>query len=243
MVLYGILHSKLFHYQNPTYFAFMLVLFSMNNNSRLPTLQIWQAPLEARQLSTLPPSWASLCLLHSCNTCCIIKYSRHSTNPLSSEGAPPGANGHPVPITYEGFNLLTDNYNNYFMSSFIPQVNRIWKLKIISSLSSTTTWREAARPTRSNWSFCRTGFKLTSFSGGQCLLGMIYILIWLPFLDGTSAPQAWPSFYFHISQHCLAKWCHHLGNWGWNIAWKNCGLIFPLTAMPQLTINRRSYRK
>ena len=41
---------------------------------------------------------------------------------LCSEGAPPGANGHPVPITYEGFNLLTDNYNNYFMSSFIPQV-------------------------------------------------------------------------------------------------------------------------
>ena len=41
---------------------------------------------------------------------------------FSSDGAPPGANGHPVPITYEGFTLLTDNYNNYFMSSFIPQV-------------------------------------------------------------------------------------------------------------------------
>ena len=41
---------------------------------------------------------------------------------LCSAGAPPGANGHPVPITYEGFALLTDNYNNYFMSSFIPQV-------------------------------------------------------------------------------------------------------------------------
>ena len=39
-----------------------------------------------------------------------------------SDGAPPGANGHPVPITYEGFTLLTDNYNNFFMSSFIPQV-------------------------------------------------------------------------------------------------------------------------
>ena len=44
---------------------------------------------------------------------------------LCSAGAPPGANGHPVPITYEGFALLTDNYNNYFMSSFIPQVKTI----------------------------------------------------------------------------------------------------------------------
>ena len=42
-----------------------------------------------------------------------------------SDGAPPGANGHPVPITYEGFTLLTDNYNNFFMSSFIPQVKII----------------------------------------------------------------------------------------------------------------------
>ena len=54
--------------------------------------------------------------------------------PLSSAGAPPGANGHPVPITYEGFTLLTDNYNNFFMSSFTPQVKIIWKSEFYKNL-------------------------------------------------------------------------------------------------------------
>jgi len=51
------------------------------------------------------------------------KAAQHFATFMGNEGAPPGANGHPVPITYEGFTLLTDNYNNYFMSSFIPQFN------------------------------------------------------------------------------------------------------------------------
>ena len=93
---------------------------------RLPILPIWQALLAARLLSTLPPSWASWCQ--------IKVFSRLKQIPLCSEGAPPGANGHPVPITYEGFTLLTDNNNNYFMSSFIPQVKTDWKLKVWSCL-------------------------------------------------------------------------------------------------------------
>ena len=91
---------------------------------RLPILPIWQALLAARLLSTLPPSWASWCQ--------IKVFSTLKQIPLCSEGAPPGANGHPVPITYEGFTLLTDNNNNYFMSSFIPQVKTDWKLKVWS---------------------------------------------------------------------------------------------------------------
>ena len=168
-IWYPTLHSRLFHYQSPTYFAF--------NYAGVVFLKIvfitWTIIIGSLPCEYDKPPWkqgsSALCHLHG-QVCvfCIQKYSRYSTNPLSSEGAPPGANGHPVPITYEGFNLLTDNYNNYFMSSFIPQVNRTWKLKIISSPSSTTTWREAARPTRSNWSFCPTGCKLTSFSGGLC---------------------------------------------------------------------------
>jgi len=51
------------------------------------------------------------------------KAAQHFATFMGNDGAPPGANGHPVPITYEGFTLLTDNYNNYFMSSFIPQFN------------------------------------------------------------------------------------------------------------------------
>jgi len=51
------------------------------------------------------------------------KAAQHFATFMGNEGAPPGANGHPVPITYEGFTLLTDNNNNYFMSSFIPQFN------------------------------------------------------------------------------------------------------------------------
>ena len=119
---------------------------------RLPTLPTWPALLAAKRLSTLPPSWASwwhfitnfeTFLYHKlwaswCHfiTVLTLKLSYGqvgvtlslslkpslSNFPLCSAGAPPGANGHPVPITYEGFTLLTDNYNNYFMSSFIPQV-------------------------------------------------------------------------------------------------------------------------
>ena len=85
-------------------------------------------------------------------------------------------------------------------------------LKLSIYLSSTTTWREAARPTRSNWSFCLTGCKLTSFSGGLC------------------HPPACPFYtsqlihlglhlYFHIFQHCPARRRNHLGSWRLASAW------------------------
>jgi hypothetical protein len=53
------------------------------------------------------------------------KAAQHFATFMGNEGAPPGANGKPVSITYEEFTLLTDNNNNFFMSSFIPQVKRI----------------------------------------------------------------------------------------------------------------------
>ena len=147
--------------------------FSKNwsHNLRLPTLPTWQALLAAKRLSTLPPLWASWCHFFT-NFQTFLFYNF----PLCSAGAPPGANGHPVSIAYEGFNLLTDNYNNYFMSSFIPQVKIIRKSEfdknLLSLYSSTIICPGAARPTRSNWSSFLTGCKLTNFSGGSSVIGL-----------------------------------------------------------------------